>query len=163
MQSHVRLGASEWNLAAECGLFDSQSLLTCLQAVAKQPFTLRCPKSLFASCLENPRPPTPAALEVYSAHRRLRKDRSQLQTQAAPTSPCSCVCMHLGFIPATHFLQHWNILQRTTASFCLHHPVENNCILVRLQAAALHGECRILSCLSLSACLAGILIKQGLC
>lgn len=87
---------------------------------------------------------TPPVLEVYFAHRRLRKEHSQLQTEAAPTSRCSCVCMHLGFIAATHFLQHWNILQRTTASFCLRRPAENNCILVRLQAAALHGECRLL-------------------
>lgn len=55
-----------------------------------------------------------------------RNGCSQLQNMAAPTSQRSCVCMDLGFKPATHQREHWPILQRTTASFCLNYPDENN-------------------------------------
>lgn len=55
-----------------------------------------------------------------------RNSGLQLQNMAAPTSHCSCVCMYLGFTPATHFPEHWTILQRTIVSFCLNYPVENN-------------------------------------
>lgn len=89
MQSHVRLGASEWNLAAQCGVFDSQSLLTCLQAVAKQPFTLRCPKSLFASGLENPPlPPARSAGSVFCTQK----------AQKGPFAAADSGCTHLSLL-----------------------------------------------------------------
>lgn len=121
LQFHVRIQGSEVNVAAGRSAFHSQSLFTCLQAGAFRHKHIRKP---LPPCLTKPPQHWKWILHTEGCHHR--KGCSQLQNMAAPTSPCSCVCIYLGFIPATHFCEHWTILQRTIVSFCLNYPVENN-------------------------------------
>lgn len=121
MQFHVRIQGSEVNLAAGCSAFNSQSFFTCLQAVAFRHKHIRKP---LTPRLNKPPQHWKCISHTEGCHHR--NGCSQLQNMAAPTSHCSCVCMYLGFIPATHFREHWTILRRTIVSFCLNYPVENN-------------------------------------
>lgn len=101
--------------------FNSQSLFTCLLAVA---FRRKHTGKPLAPCLNKPPHHWKCILHTEGCHHR--NGCSQLQNMAAPTSHRSCVCMDLGFIPATHCPEHWTILQRTIVSFCLNYSVENN-------------------------------------
>lgn len=121
VQFHERIRGSEVNLAAGCSSFEPQSLFTCLQAVAFR--HKHIPKPLIPG-LNKHAQHWKCILHTEGCHQR--NSGLQLQNMAAPTSHCSCVCMYLGFTPATHFPEHWTILQRTIVSFCLNYPVENN-------------------------------------